>query len=231
MTGLVGWAGNFADGKRPSGIHPLAVVGGFPETRDWMVGDEALTPEIGAGALIDAFCTVDAGLSSLPTTRIGNRTWLQKRVHVGHNARIGIDCEICVGVVVCGEVQIGHEVKVGGNSWIKPRVKIGDGAIIGGGSVVTKDVPAHEVWCGNPARFLKLAWTHPNYDAQRGLDGRLAEKPVWAMTEDEWEASRQRVRAPLAVAPLQAVGSHPFQDPEATWEMMKPWHHRGNDAA
>lgn len=179
---MVGWAGNFADGKRPSGIHPLAVVGGFPEARGWMVGDEFHPPEIAANALIDAFCTVDAGMPPLPTTRIGNRTWLQKRVHVGHNARIGVDCEICVGVVIGGEVTIGHDVKIGGNSWIKPKVKIGDGAIIGGGSVVTKDVPAHEVWAGNPARYMKKAWSHPDYtDPPRRPDpvgARIAEYVV-----------------------------------------------------
>jgi acetyltransferase-like isoleucine patch superfamily enzyme len=49
---------------------------------------------------------------------------------------------------------------------VKPRVTIGDGAIIGGGSVVTKDVPAHEVWAGNPGRFMKRAWSHPDYTTE-----------------------------------------------------------------
>ncbi|WP_288607103.1 hypothetical protein [Prevotellamassilia timonensis] len=34
-------------------------------------------------------------------------------------------------------------------------VTIGDGAIIGAGAVVTKDVPANQVWAGNPAKFIK----------------------------------------------------------------------------
>ena len=37
---------------------------------------------------------------------------------------------------------------------VKP-VTIGENAIIGAGSVVTKDIPANEVWAGNPARFIR----------------------------------------------------------------------------
>jgi carbonic anhydrase/acetyltransferase-like protein (isoleucine patch superfamily) len=197
MAGMVGWSGNFTDGKRPKGIHPLALVGAPPEHRDWNVGDRTLIPEISGTALVDAFCTVDAGMPGLRTTRIGNWTWLQKRVHVGHNAWIGNNCEICVGVVVCGEVHIGNGVKIGGNSWIKPLVKIGDGAIIGGGSVVTKDVPAHEVWAGSPARYMKNAWTHPDHvNAARGLEGRERVRAQYDLTPDQWEAARNAVGYP-----------------------------------
>lgn len=164
-------------------IHPLALVGEPPEHRDYF-GAPGLYPEVAASAVVDAFCTVDAGVH-VPT-RIGESTWLQKRVHVGHDAQIGADCEVCVGVVICGEVRVGNNVKIGGNSWVKPLVEIGEGAIIGGGSVVTKDVPAHEVWAGNPARFLKLAWTHPGV---QGLEGRLRTRPQYDMTDEQWEAA------------------------------------------
>lgn len=157
---LVGWPGSHELGKRPRGIHPTAIVGAPPESRKWLVGDEFLPPVIDPSALVDAYCTIDAGMPGLPPTSIGPRSWLQKRVHVGHNAVIGADCEIAVGVTICGEVVLGDGVQVGGNSWIKPQVTLHPGSIIGGGSVVTKDVPAHEVWCGNPARYLKNAWTH-----------------------------------------------------------------------
>lgn len=46
---------------------------------------------------------------------------------------------------------------VGAGAIILPRVKIGEGAIIGAGSVVTKNIPSYEIWAGNPARFLKKA--------------------------------------------------------------------------
>ena len=44
---------------------------------------------------------------------------------------------------------------IGAGSTILCGETIGENAMIGIGSVVTKDVPAGEVWVGNPARFLK----------------------------------------------------------------------------
>ena len=38
---------------------------------------------------------------------------------------------------------------------IKAGVKIGDGAVIGMGSIVTHDVGAYEIWVGNPARLIR----------------------------------------------------------------------------
>jgi len=162
MSGyMVGWEGTFPLGERPAGIHPWAHIGGPPESRDWKVGDASFAPEIAASALVDAFCTIDAGLDA--PTRIGERSWLQKRVHLGHDVVVGDDCELCVGVVICGRAVIDDNCRIGGNAWVKPRVIIGEGAIIGGGAVVTKDVPPHTVWAGNPARQINLAWTHPEY--------------------------------------------------------------------
>lgn len=52
-------------------------------------------------------------------------------------------------------VTIGNDVWIGARSIILPGIKIGDGAIIGAGSVVTKDVPPYAVVGGNPAKILK----------------------------------------------------------------------------
>jgi len=52
-------------------------------------------------------------------------------------------------------VSIGNNVWIGMNSCILPGVTIGDNSIIGSGSVVTKDIPANEIWVGNPAKFIK----------------------------------------------------------------------------
>lgn len=137
---------------RPFGIHPTCVIGDPPEHRDYHQGDDYLRPEISDSALLDAFCTVDGGLEE--PTRIGARTFLNARVHIGHDAQIGADCEFGAGVVICGHVRVGDGVRIGGNSWVRPRITVGAGARIGGGSVVVKDVPAGEVWAGNPARPL-----------------------------------------------------------------------------
>ena len=52
-------------------------------------------------------------------------------------------------------VKIGKNVWIGSDSTILPGVEIGDGAIIGAGSVVTKNVPANTIAAGNPARIIR----------------------------------------------------------------------------
>ncbi len=52
-------------------------------------------------------------------------------------------------------VVIGNDVWIGANALVLPGVKIGNGAVIGGGSVVTKDIPANAVAVGNPAKVIK----------------------------------------------------------------------------
>lgn len=53
------------------------------------------------------------------------------------------------------DVIIGNDVWIGAQAVIMSGIKIGDGAIIGASSVVTKDVPPYEVWAGIPARKIK----------------------------------------------------------------------------
>ena len=52
-------------------------------------------------------------------------------------------------------VKIGKKVWIGSDCTILPGVEIGDGAVIGAGSVVTKNVPANSIAVGNPARVIK----------------------------------------------------------------------------
>jgi acyl-[acyl carrier protein]--UDP-N-acetylglucosamine O-acyltransferase len=139
-------------GKDPTGgIHPMARVGGPPEHRDWS-GGPGVAPVVDRSARIAAFCSVDAG--TVRPTFVGARAWLMQHVHVGHDSLIGQDCELAPHVVVCGECVIGDGVRIGAGALIRPRMKIGAGARIGMGAVVVKDVPAGEVWVGNPAQRL-----------------------------------------------------------------------------
>lgn len=111
---------------------------------------------------------MDAGTVS--PTKIG-KAWLMKGSHVGHDATIGDGCELAPHVVVGGFAVLEDNVRVGMNATIRNRVRIGKGARIGMGAVVTKDVPAGEVWVGNPARDIR---EDPRID------------PLWY----EWYASR-----------------------------------------
>lgn len=63
--------------------------------------------------------------------------------------------------VVTQELEYAHPIKVGNNVWIGgnvvvlPGVTIGDNAVIGAGSVVTKDIPPGIVAVGNPCRVIR----------------------------------------------------------------------------
>ncbi len=51
-------------------------------------------------------------------------------------------------------VTIGADVWIGGGAILLPGITVGDGAVIGAGSVVTKDVARDAVVAGNPARAI-----------------------------------------------------------------------------
>lgn len=59
--------------------------------------------------------------------------------------------------VLFSKIEIGNDVWIGMNACILPAggVKIGNGAIIGSGAVVTKDVPDYAIVVGNPGKILK----------------------------------------------------------------------------
>jgi acetyltransferase-like isoleucine patch superfamily enzyme len=54
-----------------------------------------------------------------------------------------------------GTIEIGDDAWVGASVTILPNVKIGKGAVIGAGSVVTRDVPEYAIAVGNPAKVVK----------------------------------------------------------------------------
>ena len=56
--------------------------------------------------------------------------------------------------IVPVDLVVGVDVYIGVSAIILAVSKIGDGATIGAGSVLTKDVPAYETWAGNPAKRI-----------------------------------------------------------------------------
>ena len=55
----------------------------------------------------------------------------------------------------CAPIHIGDDVLIGTRAVILKGVTIGDRSIIAAGAVVCSDVPADELWGGNPAKFIK----------------------------------------------------------------------------
>lgn len=106
---------------------------------------------------------------------------MENDVWIGNNVTIKCGVQIWDGITLEDNVMIGANVSftndmyprahnkdwkmlptrvckgasIGAGSTILPGLTIGEGAMIGAGSVVTKDVPAGEMWVGNPARYLK----------------------------------------------------------------------------
>ena len=63
-----------------------------------------------------------------------------------------------------GDTVVGNDVWIGMNAVIMPGVKIGDGAIIGANSVVTKNVEPYTVVGGNPATIIKKRFDEQTID-------------------------------------------------------------------
>ena len=58
-------------------------------------------------------------------------------------------------VITCKPVHIGKNAWIGAGVTILPGVTVGDNAVVGAASVVTKDVPADTIVSGNPAKIIK----------------------------------------------------------------------------
>ena len=84
-------------------------------------------------------------------------------IEFGDNVQIGPHVTIVTDnhdlkdryVLNCRKVVIGNNVWIGASASIMPGVHVGDNAVIAGGAVVTKDVPADTIVGGNPAKVIR----------------------------------------------------------------------------
>jgi acetyltransferase-like isoleucine patch superfamily enzyme len=79
-------------------------------------------------------------------------------VHVGAYSYIAFDAVILAHDMTRGlrtNTYIGERCFIGARSMIMPGIRVGDGSIVGAGSVVTQDVPPGSIVAGNPARVVR----------------------------------------------------------------------------
>ena len=94
--------------------------------------------------------------------------WFSLKVHFDRThprgIHIGPESYVAFGAVVLShdmtrgiyaDTRIGARCFIGAHSILLPGVTIGDGSIVGAGSVVTQDVPAGTIVAGNPARVVR----------------------------------------------------------------------------
>jgi len=136
---------------------------------------------IGEDTNIWQFCVVFPEAKIGSGCNICANVLIENDVVVGNNVTVKSGVQLWDGVILEDDVFIGPNAtftndlfprskntnwklsktkvcrgaSIGANATILCGVTIGDGAMVGAGSVVTKDIPAGEVWIGNPAKFLR----------------------------------------------------------------------------
>lgn len=164
--------------SRLSRLGEACVVGPNARLSNAAAGDRVTIRE---SVVIDA--TIGSDVTVGPFAHLRGETQVADRVHVGNfveikksqlergakvshlsylgDATVGEGTNVGAGTITCNydgvqknETTIGRDVSIGSNTSLVAPVTIGDGALTGAGSVVTKDVAPGERVAGNPARPL-----------------------------------------------------------------------------
>ena len=127
--------------------------------------------EIGDETKIGAFVEIQKNSSVGKRCKISSHTFVCEGVEIQDNVFIGhgvtfINDSYPRATTASGELQteadwkvektvISKGASIGSGSTILSNINVGENAIVGAGSVVTKDVPANAIVAGNPARVLR----------------------------------------------------------------------------
>jgi acetyltransferase-like isoleucine patch superfamily enzyme len=113
------------------------------------------------GCDIGRFCSIASGVRVMgknhPLDRVSTSTWSYGKL-VSDIVKADFNVEINQNrrFPASPRTSIGHDVWIGESVVIKRGVNIGNGAIVGANSVVTKDVPPYAVVAGNPAKLIRF---------------------------------------------------------------------------
>jgi UDP-N-acetylglucosamine acyltransferase len=120
-------------------VHPFAVVGGDPQ---YLKFDPATASgvRVGAGTVIREHVTINRSIHAGKDTIVGARCFLMACAHAGHDCELADDVVLANNVMLAGHVTVGSFTFVGGGAGIHQFVRIGEGAMVGGLTRLTKDV-------------------------------------------------------------------------------------------
>ncbi len=134
-------------------VWPGAVLGGVPQDLKF-AGEESYV-EIGERNMIREFVTIHRGTaaSGKLTTRVGDDNLIMCYVHIAHDCRIGNHCILSGKAGLAGEVDVDDWAIVGGGALLHQFTHLGSHAMLGGGCILTKDVPPYALAGRNPVSF------------------------------------------------------------------------------
>ncbi|WP_404362592.1 acyl-ACP--UDP-N-acetylglucosamine O-acyltransferase [Marinobacter sp.] len=140
---------------RNNRIHPHVCLGGAPQDLGYL--EESTRLEIGDGNTIREFVTIHRGTpKDRALTTIGNDNLLMAYAHVGHDCVLGNNIVMANGATLAGHVSVGDRANIAGLVAVHQFARIGQIAMVGGGSIVVKDIPPFMLAAGNTARLYGL---------------------------------------------------------------------------
>jgi UDP-3-O-[3-hydroxymyristoyl] glucosamine N-acyltransferase len=108
---------------------------------------------VGDNVSVGANSVIDGGRHR--ETVIGAGTKIDAHCFIAHNVHIGRRCLIIANSMIAGSCEIGDDCWIGPAAQLTDHVNVGERARVGLGSVVLRNVPAGQLWVGNPARYLR----------------------------------------------------------------------------
>jgi UDP-2-acetamido-3-amino-2,3-dideoxy-glucuronate N-acetyltransferase len=152
-------------------IHPLSDVQStsIPEsTRVWQYVVILRDAVIGVNCNICSHCFIenDVKIGNNVTVKCGVFLWdgitVEDNVQIGPNVTFTNDkYPRAKQAFELQRTVIKKNASIGAAAVILGGVTIGENTMIGAGSVVTKDIPANELWVGNPAKFVRKITPNP----------------------------------------------------------------------
>lgn len=106
---------------------------------------------------IDVSAQVMAGAIVQPGVVIGPNGVVNTGASIDHDSVLEAHVFISPRAVLCGQVHVGAGAFIGAGAILMPGVRVGAGAVIGAAALVNRDVPAHAVVAGVPAKKIGMS--------------------------------------------------------------------------